>query len=887
MREGKAKLIEGRDDGSAAGADAAGAAAAAAGSGTRGASASGGGSSSSSSAPPPCQALVPFDPEVALLLAEENERQQALSEMLAAVVGSVFSVRKPRDVVAGTSSGLKTISKGLGLGVAALVAQPYIGAKTSGVKGFAKGLGAGLLAFSASTVAGTAVGTTQIIRGVLNTPRAVVQKARGQVWDQESRKWKVDWYSLPEEEAEVFGDSRDDGDGTTEDSKAGGSSSSAAPRRPSKKVVDRKLYDLLEVPPEATDAEIRKAFYKKSLALHPDKNPNNPEATAKFQGISDAYRILGDEERRKQYDMHGEDSASAGLPKIEPVVFFAALFGSHHFEPFIGRLRLAFEIDGDLQALLKDMISEGMNEDGPALDPLKVNRANKQLKKVERQRQVRLAVDLAKRLRPLVGIEDEAVLAVALDKWEKAQRVEAEKLAKTPCGAELLYVIGWIYANRARQFFTGTVLSRLVAQVEGNVHLVGSKATLAGSVGRTALTVNGVMKQVEKKKLLGAKEEDGADKSSEAPGEAAGESSGSTSAAAGASGTAASRSPENPGVAKGSKDAPPTQGKPDAAASASVASSAAAGGSSATGGGGGWFGSRKSPEPAAPSSAAGAQAKPAPAATGPAPANLLPGTVVILQGLQGGAELNNEIGIVVGFDADASRYLVQVMPDVGLKKLKRENLIVIEAPGSDSAGASGSTAPPPGGAEEGRWQQSGGEEQDMMDAFQDCMPLFHDACWSITKLDIEFTLDRVVRKLLKDMSVSTTARRQRASALLKLGELFKVPLKEKRRAARSTNLEVSGSVSDGSQPISPNSTTTGASTTSKKSMLARFKPRVPWTTTTQEKKLLKAKADGEKQKRMEAAFAMMAAGASTEDVDDMAAARAAMEAEYGTGGGGI
>merc|ERR1711924_234115 len=93
---------------------------------------------------------------------------------------------------------------------------------------------------------------------------------------------------------------------------SGGASSSTARGR--KCVVDRTKYDILGVEPESSDSQIRRAFYKKSLQYHPDKNPNNPEATVKFQAVSDAYRILGDADRRKIYDEHGTDPAIAGMP---------------------------------------------------------------------------------------------------------------------------------------------------------------------------------------------------------------------------------------------------------------------------------------------------------------------------------------------------------------------------------------------------------------------------------------------------------------------------------------------------------------------------------------------------------------------------------------------
>eukprot|EP00959_Pyramimonas_sp_CCMP1952_P421937 8839160-Pyramimonas_sp.AAC.1 len=54
-----------------------------------------------------------------------------------------FSVRRPKNVIAGTSSGLKSAAKGVAAGLATLVAAPALGAHQEGMSGFAKGLGAG------------------------------------------------------------------------------------------------------------------------------------------------------------------------------------------------------------------------------------------------------------------------------------------------------------------------------------------------------------------------------------------------------------------------------------------------------------------------------------------------------------------------------------------------------------------------------------------------------------------------------------------------------------------------------------------------------------------------------------------------------------------------
>lgn len=62
-------------------------------------------------------------------------------------------------------------------------------------------------------------------------------------------------------------------------------------------------YQLLELPENATDEEIKKAYRKLSLKYHPDRNGGNPEMVSKFQKINEAYEILGDAGSRKNYDM--------------------------------------------------------------------------------------------------------------------------------------------------------------------------------------------------------------------------------------------------------------------------------------------------------------------------------------------------------------------------------------------------------------------------------------------------------------------------------------------------------------------------------------------------------------------------------------------------------
>ncbi|OJD12279.1 hypothetical protein AJ78_07090 [Emergomyces pasteurianus Ep9510] len=61
-------------------------------------------------------------------------------------------------------------------------------------------------------------------------------------------------------------------------------------------------YDILNVPVTATTSEIKKQFYALSLAHHPDRNPTDPAAHAKFSSISSAYHVLSHASRRARYD---------------------------------------------------------------------------------------------------------------------------------------------------------------------------------------------------------------------------------------------------------------------------------------------------------------------------------------------------------------------------------------------------------------------------------------------------------------------------------------------------------------------------------------------------------------------------------------------------------
>ena len=105
-------------------------------------------------------------------------------------------------------------------------------------------------------------------------------------------------------------------------------------------VVDTAYYDLLGIQPTATATEIKKAYRKKSIQEHPDKNPDDPTATERFQAISEAYQVLSDETLRAKYDKFGKKEA---IPKggfEDAAEQFTVIFGGDAFESYIGELQL-------------------------------------------------------------------------------------------------------------------------------------------------------------------------------------------------------------------------------------------------------------------------------------------------------------------------------------------------------------------------------------------------------------------------------------------------------------------------------------------------------------------------------------------------------------------
>ena len=77
-------------------------------------------------------------------------------------------------------------------------------------------------------------------------------------------------------------------------------------------MADRDFYDILGVQKNASDDEIKKAYRKKAMKHHPDRNKDDKKAERKFKEAAAAYEVLKDSEKRSAYDQYGHDAFRQG-----------------------------------------------------------------------------------------------------------------------------------------------------------------------------------------------------------------------------------------------------------------------------------------------------------------------------------------------------------------------------------------------------------------------------------------------------------------------------------------------------------------------------------------------------------------------------------------------
>ncbi|CAK0901737.1 unnamed protein product, partial [Prorocentrum cordatum] len=336
--------------------------------------------------------------------------------------GAGLAVRtRPRDALEGLAQGVK-------LGALALACAPLAlaGAAGSGLVELRRRrplrallvLGGGCAVGALAAGVGLLLAVVQLGRGLLGTPRAVRARADQQSWDASRGAWvDLDLRAL---EREV-----------------------AVPDEPefeaASSVAETEFYDVLRVATSASTSDIKKAYYREARLCHPDINPGDEGATARFQTLSEAYKVLGDSELRKQYDAGGKSAVDSKglLSQIDPAVFFSLLFGFDSFEPWVGEIDLAMRME--------QLAKSGGRRPGPprgGRDLLEAWQKQMLDSRGLARRQLRREVGCALHLRTKL----DSWTAEGAGAWEARLRSEAAALARgSRRGPELLATLGEAY----------------------------------------------------------------------------------------------------------------------------------------------------------------------------------------------------------------------------------------------------------------------------------------------------------------------------------------------------------------------------------------------------------------------------------------------------------
>ena len=142
-------------------------------------------------------------------------------------------------------------------------------------------------------------------------------------------------------------------------------------------MTDQDFYKILGVSRDADANEIKKAYRKKAMEYHPDRNPGDKEAEEEFKKVGEAYAVLSDQQKRRQYDHFGSAGmrSSGGFSGynsqagFDPFDIFREVFGGGFGDIFgmggPGRQQTRVRRGSDLQIRLKltlEEISKGVTK---------------------------------------------------------------------------------------------------------------------------------------------------------------------------------------------------------------------------------------------------------------------------------------------------------------------------------------------------------------------------------------------------------------------------------------------------------------------------------------------------------------------------------------------
>ncbi|TYJ55225.1 hypothetical protein B9479_004055 [Cryptococcus floricola] len=286
-------------------------------------------------------------------------------------------------------------------------------------------------------------------------------------------------------------------------SSATGSSGSSAPAKSrrigsDKNPLDMAYYNILALDSQCTTEEVKKAYRRLAIKLHPDKNRDDPDAEEKFKEISIAYQVLSDAELRHKYNEFGQKNGG-GMSEPEggfhdPEEVFGKMFGGDRFEVLIGNI----SIGKDMKQAFQQQEGEDagdyimgpngkpiMTPEGLQKKALRDREAAEEKAKQRKARVDKLAVNLVNKLNIFTEAAKSADDKLVGSSFKEICRLEGEDLKDENYGVELLHAIGKQYQAKSAQHLASSQFAPL-----GWFH--GAKSSI-GVVSDTFATIKSAM----------------------------------------------------------------------------------------------------------------------------------------------------------------------------------------------------------------------------------------------------------------------------------------------------------------------------------------------------------------------------------------------------------
>lgn len=370
------------------------------------------------------------DLEVQALVRDAQQRVRVAREQR--------NARKPKSTADGLRQGLLSLVGGIAAGGAGLVVAPVAGAahapKGKKLLGVAGGVAAGVGILVAAPIVGAVQGAGKVVAG----SRAAGSARRAESLQDDYRhvsqadarsdadiKAALDadraaymhersllYHGLVENE--VLGTSG--GGGGSGAGAGGGETAEGLP--PPK---DISYYEALQVAPTATNKEIKHAYRKRSLAVHPDRPNGDVEA---FKTVGEAYQVLSEPDRRMAYHRDGLEGVDTEN-LIQPEMLYSLMLLPTGFKALIG--------DASHAAVLASV--------SPNAD---IEAVKKEIAAFNKKRVAELAQLLTLRIAPFVEGR--------MPEFTSFAEREAMLLSKEPLGQDILHTVGYAYTGKAKIF---------------------------------------------------------------------------------------------------------------------------------------------------------------------------------------------------------------------------------------------------------------------------------------------------------------------------------------------------------------------------------------------------------------------------------------------------